>query len=176
MISGTRNPLYLALEWATLDQLSNGRTILGTGMGNPEEGVRREYAALGMDFEKRAKIFEEGLGVLRELWTDGKTNFHGDHFQYDDVSFYRGTEMAPLMPVQTPPPIWVVSQPATDGRHQSRGQDEPADQQGGCRRIAELRRRLDDLLPRPPSRGVRPISWRRFTPRSTNAAAVATNS
>ena len=65
MVSGTRNPLYLALEWATLDHLSNGRTIFGTGMGNPEEGVRREYASQGMDFEKRAAIFEEGLAVLR---------------------------------------------------------------------------------------------------------------
>lgn len=111
MISGTRNPLYLALEWATLDHLSNGRAILGTGMGNPEEGVRREYAALGMDFEKRARIFEEGLEVLRELWTAGKTSFKGEHFQYDDISFYSGTEMGPLMPVQTPPPIWVVSNP-----------------------------------------------------------------
>jgi len=111
MVSGTRNPLYLALEWATLDHLSAGRTILGTGMGNPEEGVRREYAALGMEFEQRAAIFEEGLAVLRELWTTGRTSFHGDHFRYDDVSFYSGTEMGPLMPVQTPPPIWVVSNP-----------------------------------------------------------------
>src|SRR5690349_15560092 len=83
MVSGTRNPLYLALEWATLDHLSNGRTILGTGMGNPEEGVRREYAALGLDFERRASIFEEGLAVLRELWTEGETNFQGDHFHFD---------------------------------------------------------------------------------------------
>lgn len=111
MVSGTRNPLYLALEWATLDHLSNGRTILGTGMGNPEEGVRREYAALGLDFERRAKIFEEGLAVLRDLWTEGETNFQGDHFQYDGVRFYSGTEMKPLTPVQTPPPIWVVSNP-----------------------------------------------------------------
>lgn len=111
MISGTRNPLYLALEWATLDHLSNGRTILGTGMGNPEEGVRREYAALGMDFEKRATIFEEGLAVLRELWTEGRTSFHGEHFRYDDISFFSGTEMGPLMPIQSPPPIWVVSNP-----------------------------------------------------------------
>src|SRR3954468_23891328 len=59
MVSGTRQPLSLALEWATLDQLSSGRTIFGTGMGNPEEGVRREYTALGMDFEKRARIFED---------------------------------------------------------------------------------------------------------------------
>ena len=111
MVSGTRHPLYLALEWATLDQLSGGRTIFGTGMGNPEEGVRREYAAVGLDFEKRARIFEEGLAVLRELWTNGRTDFHGEHYDFDDISFFSGTEMAPLMPVQQPPPVWVVSNP-----------------------------------------------------------------
>ena len=111
MVSGTRHPLYLALEWATLDQLSGGRTIFGTGMGNPEEGVRREYAAVGLDFEHRAKIFEEGLAVLRDVWTTGRTNFHGEHYAFDDVAFYSGTEMGPLLPAQTPPPIWVVSNP-----------------------------------------------------------------
>jgi alkanesulfonate monooxygenase SsuD/methylene tetrahydromethanopterin reductase-like flavin-dependent oxidoreductase (luciferase family) len=111
MVSGTRHPLYLALEWATLDQLSGGRTIFGTGMGNPEDGVRREYAAVGLDFERRAAIFEEGLAVLRELWTTGETNFHGDHYAFDHVAFSSGTEMAPLLPAQTPPPIWVVSNP-----------------------------------------------------------------
>ena len=87
MVSSTRNPLYLALEWATLDQLSGGRTILGTGAGNPEEGVRREFTALGMDFGKRAAIFEEGLAVIRQLWTEGRADFHGEHFDYDDVAF-----------------------------------------------------------------------------------------
>lgn len=111
MVSGTRNPLYLALEWATLDHLANGRTIFGTGMGNPEEGVRREYTALGLDFEKRARIFEEGLDILRALWTEGRVNFHGEHFDYDDIAFSSGTEMAPLKPLQSPPPIWVVSNP-----------------------------------------------------------------
>ena len=110
MVTPTRNPLYLALEWATLDQISGGRTILGACMGNPEHGVRREYAALGLDFKKRAGIFEEGLSILRDLWMDGKTNFRGDHFNYDDISFYSGTEMGPLMPQQTPP-IWIVSNP-----------------------------------------------------------------
>ncbi|CAN5520654.1 LLM class flavin-dependent oxidoreductase [soil metagenome] len=111
MVSGTRDPLYLALEWATLDHLSNGRTILGTGMGNPEEGVRREYAAVRLDFDKRARIFEDGLDALRQLWTTGKVNLDTEFFKYDDISFYSGTEMGPLMPVQTPPPIWVVSNP-----------------------------------------------------------------
>jgi alkanesulfonate monooxygenase SsuD/methylene tetrahydromethanopterin reductase-like flavin-dependent oxidoreductase (luciferase family) len=115
MVSSTRNPLYLALEWATLDVVSGGRTIFGTGMGNPEEGVRREFEALGLDYVKRGSLFEEGLAVLRQLWTEGKTDFHGSFLDYDGVSFYSGTEMAPLMPVQSPPPIWVVSNPRLKG-------------------------------------------------------------
>jgi alkanesulfonate monooxygenase SsuD/methylene tetrahydromethanopterin reductase-like flavin-dependent oxidoreductase (luciferase family) len=111
IVSGTRQPLYLALEWATLDQVSHGRTIFGTGMGNPEEGVRREYAAVGLDYAKRAPIFEEGLAVLRDLWTTGATDFHGDHYHFDNVAFSSGTEMGPLMPLQTPPPMWIVSNP-----------------------------------------------------------------
>ncbi|NOX23149.1 MAG: LLM class flavin-dependent oxidoreductase [Actinobacteria bacterium] len=109
LVTSTRNPLYLALEWATLDVLSGGRTILGACMGNPEVGVRREFAALGLDFKHRAGIFEEGLEVLRSLWNDGSVTFDGEHFTYDGVAFYSGTEMGPLMPVQSPPPIWVVS-------------------------------------------------------------------
>lgn len=111
MVSSTRNPLYLALEWATLDQISGGRTILGTGIGNPEQGVQREFAALGLDFSKRGTIFEEGLAAIRSLWTEGKVTLDGDIYRYDDVGFFSGTEMAPLQPIQKPPPIWVVSNP-----------------------------------------------------------------
>ena len=115
MVTSTRNPLYLALEWATLDAISGGRTILGAGAGNPEEGVRREFEALGLPFGKRSAVFEEGLAVLRQLWTEGRADFHGTYFDYDNVSFYSGTEMAPLMPVQQPPPMWVVSNPRLTG-------------------------------------------------------------
>ncbi|MFQ5427110.1 MAG: LLM class flavin-dependent oxidoreductase, partial [Gaiellales bacterium] len=133
MVSSTRNPLYLALEWATLDAISGGRTILGTGMGNPEEGVRREFEALGLEYARRASIFEEGLRVIRSLWTEGTVTFHGEHFDYEGVSFHSGTEMAPLSPLQRPPPIWVVSNPRLTG-------DAPADvierrMQAACRRI-----------------------------------------
>lgn len=115
MVTSTRNPLYLALEWATLDQISGGRTILGAGAGNPEEGVRREFEALGLDYARRASVFEEGLAVLRELWTKGSVTFHGRYFDYEDVSFYSGTEMGPLGPLQQRPPIWVVSNPRLKG-------------------------------------------------------------
>lgn len=133
MVTSTRNPLYLALEWATLDAVSGGRTILGAGAGNPEEGVRREFEALGLPFGKRSAVFEEGLAVLRQLWTEGKVDFHGTYFDYDNVSFYSGTEMAPLMPRQQPPPMWVVSNPRLTG-------DAPSDVmqrrlEAACRRI-----------------------------------------
>jgi len=133
MVTSTRNPLYLALEWATLDAISGGRTILGAGAGNPEEGVRREFEALGLPFGKRSAVFEEGLAVVRQLWTEGKVDFHGTYYDYDDVSFYSGTEMSPLMPLQQPPPMWVVSNPRLTG-------DAPPDVmqrrlEAACRRI-----------------------------------------
>jgi alkanesulfonate monooxygenase SsuD/methylene tetrahydromethanopterin reductase-like flavin-dependent oxidoreductase (luciferase family) len=109
LVTSTRNPLYLALEWATLDHLSGGRSILGACMGNPELGVRREFEALGLDFRERSSIFEEGLAVLRSLWTEGSVTHSGRHYTFDHVSFFSGTEMAPLAPLQAPPPVWVVS-------------------------------------------------------------------
>jgi alkanesulfonate monooxygenase SsuD/methylene tetrahydromethanopterin reductase-like flavin-dependent oxidoreductase (luciferase family) len=135
MVTSTRNPLYLALEWATLDVISGGRTILGAGAGNPEEGVEREFRALGLDFARRSAVFEEGLAVLRKLWTEGRVDFHGRYFDYDDVAFYSGTEMAPLLPIQQPPPMWVVSNPRLTG-------DAPPDVmqrriEAACRRIVK---------------------------------------
>jgi alkanesulfonate monooxygenase SsuD/methylene tetrahydromethanopterin reductase-like flavin-dependent oxidoreductase (luciferase family) len=135
MVTSTRNPLYLALEWATLDVISGGRTILGAGMGNPEEGVRREFQALGLDYDRRGTIFEEGLAVLRQLFTEGKADFHGTFRHYDGIEFYSGTEMRPLMPIQSPPPMWIVSNPRLTG-------DAPPDVMKGrldraCRRIVE---------------------------------------
>lgn len=135
LVTSVRNPLFTALEWATLDALSGGRTIFGPCMGNPEEGVRREFAALGLPFGDRATIFEEGLAVLNQLWREGRTDFKGTYFHYDDVAFHSGTEMAPLGPVQQPPPIWIVSNPRLLG-------DRPTDKmrrvmERACRRIIQ---------------------------------------
>ena len=136
LVSSMRNPLYLALEWATLDAISGGRTILGPCMGNPEQGVRREFEALGLPFSDRATVFEEGLEVLNELFRTGTTNFKGKYFNYDEVAFHSGTEMAPLRPLQTPPPIWVVSNPRLVG-------DKPTEKmraimERACERIIRL--------------------------------------
>lgn len=133
IVTSPRNPLYLALEWATLDHLSGGRTIFGPCAGNPEKGVRREFEALGLDFDRRFGIFEEGLEVLRQLWTTGKVSYHGATYDYDEISFYSGTEMGPLMPIQQPPPFWIVSNPrlVTDARDEKMVQT----MKRACRRI-----------------------------------------
>ena len=74
---------------------------------------------------------------------------HGEYYDYDDVSFYSGTEMGPLMPVQAAPPIWVISNIGWAA-------DAPRRQEADARRLQPrdpLRRRLDDLLPGAASRG-----------------------
>jgi alkanesulfonate monooxygenase SsuD/methylene tetrahydromethanopterin reductase-like flavin-dependent oxidoreductase (luciferase family) len=133
LVTSTRNPLYLALEWATLDALSGGRTILGACKGNPEKGVQREFQALGLDYKRRNALFDEGLHVIRTLWTEGRIDFDGDFFHYDDVSFYSGTEMEPLSPLQKPPPIWVVSNPRLVGDVAPERMDETM--MRACRRV-----------------------------------------
>lgn len=115
LVTSTRNPLYTALEWATLDAIAGGRMILGPCMGNPEEGVKREFLALGLPFSDRATVFEEGLEVINDLFKNGTTSFKGKYYNYDEVAFYCGTEMAPLKPLQSSPPIWVVSNPRLVG-------------------------------------------------------------
>jgi alkanesulfonate monooxygenase SsuD/methylene tetrahydromethanopterin reductase-like flavin-dependent oxidoreductase (luciferase family) len=116
LVVSLRDPLYLAMAWATIDRLSGGRTLLGACAGNAaEEGVHREFAVQGIDVRRRTSRLEEALHVLRELWTKGSVTFHGKHFDYDDVAFFSGTELEPLKPVQSPPPMWIVSNPRIGG-------------------------------------------------------------
>lgn len=118
LVATLREPVSLALAWATIDQLAGGRTILGACVGNVEEGVRREFEALGLDFRTRTSRFEECLQIVRRLWTDERVNFNGRHFQLADVSFDSGTERRRLRPAGRPP-IWVVSNPRIADRSEA---------------------------------------------------------
>lgn len=111
LVTGTRNPLYTALEWATLDKISEGRTILGACMGNPKQGVKREYESVGLEFRKRARIFEEGLDAMRQLWETGRVSLDGEFYNYDDIEFHSGPELEHVQPVQQPPPMHIISNP-----------------------------------------------------------------
>ncbi|HJU15315.1 MAG TPA: LLM class flavin-dependent oxidoreductase [Stellaceae bacterium] len=93
------HPIRVAEEWATLDLLSDGRVDFAAGRGYD----RREYAPLKISFADNQAIFEEGMEVVRRLWTeDGPISHQGCQYQFDDVA------ITP-QPVQRPIPCYVAS-------------------------------------------------------------------
>ena len=82
-----RNPVVVALEWATLDIISKGRTIMGVGPGaGSPELLSKECEVAGFERRIRGKVFEECLEVLKALWTRDSVDFEGRHYRYRDVS------------------------------------------------------------------------------------------
>ena len=81
VIAPLRHPLLLANEIATLDLLSEGRLVVLPTVS----WHRDEYAALGVPFERRGRILDEQLEVLRALWRPGPVSHHGEWFRFDDV-------------------------------------------------------------------------------------------
>ena len=71
------HPIRVAEQWATLDLLSGGRVDFAAGRGYD----RREYLPLRVSFENNQAIFEEGMEVVRRLWSsDGPISHHGAHY------------------------------------------------------------------------------------------------
>jgi alkanesulfonate monooxygenase SsuD/methylene tetrahydromethanopterin reductase-like flavin-dependent oxidoreductase (luciferase family) len=94
-----RRPWKLAREVASLDVLSQGRMVFGAGLGAPPDA---EFEAYGEDADpivRRGKL-DEGLELLRLLWSGERVRFAGEHYAVSDVTF-RPT------PVQSRVPIWV---------------------------------------------------------------------
>src|ERR1700683_5323628 len=68
LLPALRNPVVLAHLVATLDQVSEGRLILGVGFATDVPNIRAEFAAAGVPFEKRVGRMMEGLRLCRALW------------------------------------------------------------------------------------------------------------
>jgi alkanesulfonate monooxygenase SsuD/methylene tetrahydromethanopterin reductase-like flavin-dependent oxidoreductase (luciferase family) len=81
-----RHPGILAKEIVTVDHISNGRAILGIGAGWNE----REHAAYSIPFPSpgdRVEMLDESLQVMESLFTEKRTTFHGQHYQFEDAPF-----------------------------------------------------------------------------------------
>jgi probable F420-dependent oxidoreductase len=92
-----RNPFVVAKSGATLDMLSEGRFTLAVGVGY----LKREFAALGVEFDERAALFTEALEVIRAIWTADDFSYEGRHFTATGIT-------AHPRPVSKPhPPIWI---------------------------------------------------------------------
>jgi alkanesulfonate monooxygenase SsuD/methylene tetrahydromethanopterin reductase-like flavin-dependent oxidoreductase (luciferase family) len=91
------NPVETAEQVATLDAVTGGRAILGVGLGYSDH----EFKAFGIPKATRVKRFEEGLALIKALWSGEEVNFEGEHFVVTKV-------MPAVLPVQKPrPPIWI---------------------------------------------------------------------
>ena len=93
-----RDPVLLAKQTATLDQLTGGRFVLGVGLG----AYREEFEAWAprQKHARRGEMVEEGLQALQALFTQRHASFEGKHYAFRDV------EMFPK-PLQQPFPIYV---------------------------------------------------------------------
>src|SRR5438128_11306017 len=77
LLPALRNPVVLAQQVATLDQISEGRVILGVGIASDLPNIRAEFAAAGVPFEKRVGRLLEGLQLCRELWSGKRVAWDG---------------------------------------------------------------------------------------------------
>lgn len=137
-----RDPVYWAKVASTTDWLSQGRFVLGVGIGWMQE----EFDALGRSrlFPKRAQVADEQLQVVRNLFSQEHCSFHGEQYAYDDIAFYPKAydERAPI-------PLWCGGE--------SRGAQRRAGQYGDawfpyfpriapaelCERYANVRRQAE---------------------------------
>jgi probable F420-dependent oxidoreductase len=113
------NPIHLAKEVATLQELSGGRVTLGVGMG----WHRDEFEFMGVEFEGRGRRADEAIGLMRALW-NGEHDFEGQYWSYHHAT----SEPHP----SPPPQIWVGgssdrairrARELGDAWHPSRGSD-----------------------------------------------------
>jgi alkanesulfonate monooxygenase SsuD/methylene tetrahydromethanopterin reductase-like flavin-dependent oxidoreductase (luciferase family) len=114
-----RHPVVLAAQWGALDCLSEGRTVLtaciggGSAKGNIAGAFSSEYDAMQIDPRERVARMEEGIEVLRVLWTEDPASFHGRFYNFDDIA------VRP-QPVKKPrPPIWIANNPWVFGTPES---------------------------------------------------------
>ena len=82
LIVPQRNPLILAKELATLDQLSGGRVELGLGVGWLEE----EFDALGVPWARRGARNDEYIAAMRALWAGPHAEFHGEFVDFEPAT------------------------------------------------------------------------------------------
>jgi probable F420-dependent oxidoreductase len=80
LILPQRNPVVLAKELATLDFMSNGRMLLGTGVG----WMKEEFDAIGVPFNERGKRNDENIAAMRALWSEDKASYHGEFVNFDN--------------------------------------------------------------------------------------------
>ena len=93
------HPVRLAEEFATLDVISRGRAILGTGRG----AMLQQYRGYGVDVEEGRERFVEGLDMVLAAWTSDELNYEGKYYQVS------GVRVVPKPYQQPHPPVYIAA-------------------------------------------------------------------
>lgn len=92
-----RTPVVAARELATIDWFSRGRLFPAVGVGVE---LPREFEAAGVPFRERGRRTDEGIEIMRLLWTQDEVTYSGQFYRLDRISLFP-------KPWQHPPPIWI---------------------------------------------------------------------
>jgi alkanesulfonate monooxygenase SsuD/methylene tetrahydromethanopterin reductase-like flavin-dependent oxidoreductase (luciferase family) len=102
-----RNPVLFAAQWATLDVLSGGRSLLAVCLGAPTgrggSNFEAELEAMGVQGKERVGRMEEAIEVVRALWL-GAASHQGRYWRFPEI------DLQPK-PVQDRCPVWIASNP-----------------------------------------------------------------
>ena len=95
LISPYRHPLSDARQFMTVDHLSNGRVMLGVGVG----WMAEEYDAVGISYEERNKRTEECIETYKASWTGELSSFDGKFYNFKNISMDPKTVQKPHPPI-----------------------------------------------------------------------------
>src|SRR6478609_957416 len=84
IISPLYHPVMLAEELATLDIVTQGRLDVGLGLGY----MPHEFETFGVPFDERVARFEEGIELMRALWTSDRVDFEGTHYRVSNATVH----------------------------------------------------------------------------------------
>jgi len=101
LVMPTRNPIYAAKQAATLDQLTDGRLILGVGLGSKATSASNEFDVFGVPFSKRAPLTDEYIEAMQAIWTQPLASYSGEHVVFKDAEIFPKPKQRPY------PPLWV---------------------------------------------------------------------
>jgi alkanesulfonate monooxygenase SsuD/methylene tetrahydromethanopterin reductase-like flavin-dependent oxidoreductase (luciferase family) len=101
-----RDPVLLAYQWASLDLLSAGRTVLVVCTGIiPQEGGRIEGELYGLQARDRVQRMLEWIELVKLLWTQDNVTYEGKHYRCEGIS------VDPKPFARPRPPIWIANNP-----------------------------------------------------------------